>query len=511
MKRHAALVLMLVAVVMLISGCVSKGDHDDLQTRFDTLTAQYDALQAEHDTLKAEAAEWLQLSEDQRAAEKANAETERIKAEEEAAKLAAEKAAAEAAAKAESERKAAEAERKGYNTGITFDQLSRTPDSYKGKKVMFTGEVVQVLEEKGEVNIRLATKESSWGGYMDDIVFTYFKSSLMKSRILEGDVITVYGVSKGLHSYQTIWGQTLTLPLIEVSKIDPFRMDTSGKWRYDVTDDDDAILLGYEGEVNGALTIPDSLDGHAVVEIGTEAFYLRDGITAVTIPYGVVTIGDRAFRECGDLTAVTISDSVEHIGDGAFARCYNLSGIEIPKGVVTMGMNPFYGCNISSYEVAPFNPSYDTVDGVLYDRQLKTLVSYPHKKDGAEYTIPEGTESIATGAFLLSSSLQSIIIPDGVVDIGEGAFELCSELTSVSIPSSVTDIGEDIFRDCKEIVSVTGVSGSVAEQYAKEYDLPFVEADAAGLVTMETDAPSPAPTETSGQTGDSPKSVEITF
>ena len=47
------------------------------------------------------------------------------KAEEEAAQKAAEEAAAAAAAKEEA---------KGYETGITYDQLARTPDDYKGKK-----------------------------------------------------------------------------------------------------------------------------------------------------------------------------------------------------------------------------------------------------------------------------------------------------------------------------------------------------------------------------------------
>lgn len=220
MKRYVALLLMFVSIVVLVSGCVSQGDYDDLQTRFDKLTSEHEALQAEHDILKVEAADWLQLSEDKRAAELASAETERIRAEDEAAKLAAEKAAIKAAEKAEADRKAAEEERKGYETGITYDQLSRNPDSYKNKKVTFSGEVLQVLEDKNEVNIRLATKESSWGGYIDDVLLIHFKSSLVKSRILEGDIITIYGVSKGLHTYETIWGQSLTLPRVEVNKIE---------------------------------------------------------------------------------------------------------------------------------------------------------------------------------------------------------------------------------------------------------------------------------------------------
>lgn len=48
--------------------------------------------------------------------------------------------------------KAAE-EAQGYETGITYDQLARTPDQFIGKKVKFTGKVLQVLESSGKVTI----------------------------------------------------------------------------------------------------------------------------------------------------------------------------------------------------------------------------------------------------------------------------------------------------------------------------------------------------------------------
>lgn len=56
---------------------------------------------------------------------------------------------AEAAKKAKEEeeaRKKAEEEARGYETGITYDQLARTPDEFEGKKVKFSGKVIQVSE-----------------------------------------------------------------------------------------------------------------------------------------------------------------------------------------------------------------------------------------------------------------------------------------------------------------------------------------------------------------------------
>lgn len=43
--------------------------------------------------------------------------------------------------------------KQGYETGITYEQLARIPDSYIYKKVKFSGNVIQVLKGDNEVNI----------------------------------------------------------------------------------------------------------------------------------------------------------------------------------------------------------------------------------------------------------------------------------------------------------------------------------------------------------------------
>ncbi len=140
----------------------------------------------------------------------------RQKAEEEE-KIAAEKKAEEERIAAEKE---AEEERLSYETGITYDQLARTPDDYKWKKVKFYGRVIQVLEGDGETDLRIATKPTSYGSYYDDIILVYYDPSITPSRVLEDDMVTIYGLSRGLHSYESPLGLTITLPLISVSKIE---------------------------------------------------------------------------------------------------------------------------------------------------------------------------------------------------------------------------------------------------------------------------------------------------
>lgn len=147
-----------------------------------------------------------QLAANQLKAEKDRQEKEKLLAEEEA------KAKAEAAKKAAAEE--AEA-KKGYSTGITYNQLARTPDDYEGKKVKFTGKVVQMMDGGAEINLRVAVNSD-----YDLILLVYYPSSLTKTRVLENDIITLYGVSEGLYTYKSTMGGNITIPLIKIEKIE---------------------------------------------------------------------------------------------------------------------------------------------------------------------------------------------------------------------------------------------------------------------------------------------------
>ncbi|MCU5171803.1 MULTISPECIES: hypothetical protein [Bacillus cereus group] len=149
---------------------------------------------------------------EQAAAEKAAAEkaaAEKAAAEKAAAEqAAAEKAAAEKAAKEEEERI-------GYETGITYDQLARTPDDFKGKKAKFTGKVLQVMEGQGETQLRVAVN-----GDYDKVLYVAYKSDILNSRVLEKDNVTVKGKSAGIFTYKSTMGGEISIPAMLVEKID---------------------------------------------------------------------------------------------------------------------------------------------------------------------------------------------------------------------------------------------------------------------------------------------------
>lgn len=103
-----------------------------------------------------------------------------------------------------------------YQTGITYDQLARTPNDYKKKNVTFTGKVIQVIEGDSETDLRVAINGDS-----DNIVLVGFDPSIMNgSRVLEEDKITFYGVSLGTTTYKSTLGGKITVPLVAAVKIE---------------------------------------------------------------------------------------------------------------------------------------------------------------------------------------------------------------------------------------------------------------------------------------------------
>ena len=178
--------------------------------------------------------------------------------------------------------------------------------------------------------------------------------------------------------------------------------------------------------------------------------------TTYNIPQGITAIESSAFYDCKFLTRVTIPDSVTSIGDCAFSLCDSLTSITIPDSVEQIGTNPFTVCSaLKSISVSPEHPYFATIDGVLFRKADKALISYPAGISSSTYTIPQGITAIGDSAFYYCDSLTSVSIPDSVTSIGDNAFYFCESLTSVTIPDSVTAIGDSAFSYCDSLTSVS--------------------------------------------------------
>lgn len=96
---------------------------------------------------------------------------------------------------------------------LSYDDAARRPDDYEGRDVRFSGEVLQVLEDDGWVQMRVDVGDF-------DVVYIYYKYQDGESKFLEDDYITFYGTSEGLYSYESVMGETITIPLVYAKYID---------------------------------------------------------------------------------------------------------------------------------------------------------------------------------------------------------------------------------------------------------------------------------------------------
>lgn len=126
----------------------------------------------------------------------------------------------EADAKAEKEKaKKAKKEYIASCKTYKYKDIARNPDKYNGKRAKFKGEVVQVIEGYLSTTLRVDVTKGKYGIYTDTMYVVYTPKSSTESRILEDDIITIYGELAGIESYETVMGAKVSIPRINAEYI----------------------------------------------------------------------------------------------------------------------------------------------------------------------------------------------------------------------------------------------------------------------------------------------------
>lgn len=185
----------------------------------------------------------------------------------------------------------------------------------------------------------------------------------------------------------------------------------------------------------------------------------------------VVRNGEVHIEDYTDSTirdTVTIPDDVDGvpvtvISDFSVCNAETLRVINIGKNVREIGAWAMTNNQkLQAFNVSPENEYYTSIDGVVYTKDLETLVAYPPAKGvdisddnvvlddsaGLSYTIPDGVRVIRSKAFYKCGYLEEINLPDSLEVIEEKAFHYCSAVKGFTLPEGLIEIGKDAFAYC---------------------------------------------------------------
>ena len=118
------------------------------------------------------------------------------------------------------------AEAKEKAIDVSYENLMRHAENYQNQWICFKGEVIQVVSDIPELELRVSTKKDEWIGYIEDVVYLY-STDYSGERLLEGDLIQFCGKSKGTVTYEALFGNKITIPEIETDEAYVKLMDGS--------------------------------------------------------------------------------------------------------------------------------------------------------------------------------------------------------------------------------------------------------------------------------------------
>jgi len=270
------------------------------------------------------------------------------------------------------------------------------------------------------------------------------------------------------------------------------------------------ILKGNEVKISKYLgndetvIIPDSYLGRPITSIGVECFSNKYSLESVFIPDTVSIIREETFYNCNNLKSVKAKNIVkveagafmedknlqivdlgthlETIEEAAFKYCKSLEYVPSRDSLKTIGQMAFEfsgltevgdltGVNIESMDIFDCTPWMENQTG---DYVMIGDVLVKYRGSGNISVIPEGVKTIAAVYNGNPDRNISVYIPLSTTRIASYAL-IASEYYTVYIPKSVdsiVDINDLVNLDEKTCKIIT-VSGSYAEQYAKEHGMNY--------------------------------------
>lgn len=284
-------------------------------------------------------------------------------------------------------------------------------------------------------------------------------------------------VDPGNQSYRSIDGVLFTADLKTLLSYPGGRLASEYSIPENVTGIDAGAFTGAQHLVD--LSIP-----QGVSEIGRAAFSECPQLRSATLPDGLKVVPPELFEECLALPEVELGDDVMEIGTSAFAGCANMASIRLPavlealpgsvfagcvslesillpSALTSVAPSAFDGCRaLERFEVAPANPTFSSVDGILFSANGTILIRYPLARDGS-YKISSQVSRVESHAFAGAVGLTEIVFVSGETTLGERAFYGCHGLGEIDLPVTLDHFSSQAaFMNCTGLRRIVLRAGS---------------------------------------------------
>ena len=199
-----------------------------------------------------------------------------------------------------------------------------------------------------------------------------------------------------------------------------------------------------------------TIDLNKVKYLGKLAFNGCSNLSNVTL--NNVEYMERApFYNCRALQTISLPETLLHMDPVTFMLCTNLTDLTIPASVTYVGGGTAAGASsLKEIKVEDGSQYYTTIDGVLYDKALATLVAIPSGWENTELVLPATVTFIdeQAGHWCNLTKLEAL----GVKRIEKSAFLQSEALAEVTLGAYCDTIGETAFGGCPAIVKVTSLN-----------------------------------------------------
>ena len=178
-----------------------------------------------------------------------------------------------------------------------------------------------------------------------------------------------------------------------------------------------------------------------------------------------------------NVTELILGNGITSFGHWEFCDYRKLHTVRFGADITEIDANAFYqDCRVTEYTVDEENKYYTSIDGIVFTKDLKTLVIYPSGREDEYYAIPDHVETVGHHA-MMGSKVRYVKFGDNVKRIETEACYNTYGQTRFYVSPSVTELNDPFifgvdgdyqaYVCCRDLV-VGGKAGSAIEQYCKE-------------------------------------------